>query len=68
MKERRMDTAAMIFGLIFIGLSSWYFVGHDRGFTLSSIGWITAGLLILLGIVGITSAFRNAGNDRKGHL
>jgi putative Mn2+ efflux pump MntP len=60
MKTRHPDVPAMVFGLIFMGIAGWYFVDRHDGFNLPSIGWITAGLLILLGIAGISSALRNA--------
>jgi hypothetical protein len=60
MKTRRRDIPAMIFGLIFMGISGWYIFDREHGFDLPVIGWITAGLLILLGIAGIASALRNA--------
>jgi putative Mn2+ efflux pump MntP len=60
MKTRRRDIPAMIFGLIFMGISGWYIFDREHGFDLAVIGWITAGLLILLGVAGIASALRNA--------
>lgn len=59
MKKSRPDTPAMICGLIFMGISGWWFVARGYGFGLPSLGFVTAGLLILLGIAGITSALRN---------
>jgi hypothetical protein len=59
MKARRPDFPAMIFGLIFMGIAGWYFIDRDHGLDLPSAGWITATVLILLGVVGITSALRN---------
>jgi hypothetical protein len=60
MKTRRPDLPAMIFGLIFMAIAGWWFIDRERGFNLPSLGWITAGVLILLGVAGITSALRNA--------
>jgi hypothetical protein len=60
MKTRRPDVPAMVFGLIFIGIAIWYFVDRGNGLDLPGLGWITAALLILLGVAGITSALRNA--------
>ncbi|HEY1486498.1 MAG TPA: hypothetical protein VGF84_10365 [Micromonosporaceae bacterium] len=60
MKTRRRDIPAMIFGLIFMGIAGTYFVGHGHGVGLPGLGWITAAVLILLGLAGITSALRNS--------
>lgn len=60
MTPRRPDVPAMVFGLIFIGIAGWYIAGGGHGLDLPGLGWITAALLILLGIVGIASALRNA--------
>jgi hypothetical protein len=50
----------MIFGVIFLGIACVYFAGHGPGVDLPGIGWITAGVLILLGVAGIASALRNS--------
>ncbi|HEY2792917.1 MAG TPA: hypothetical protein VGJ28_11195 [Micromonosporaceae bacterium] len=60
MKNRRPDVPAMIFGIIFLGIACVYFAGHGPGVDLPSLGWITAGVLILLGVAGIASALRNS--------
>jgi hypothetical protein len=60
MKRSSTDTPAMVFGLIFMGIAGWWFVARGAGFGLPSIGFVTAGLLIVLGLVGIASALRNA--------
>ncbi len=60
MKKAHPDTPAMICGLIFIGISGWWFVARGYGFGLSSLGFVAAGLLILLGVAGIASALRKS--------
>ncbi len=58
--KRKVDLPALVFGLIFMAFAGWWFTTRGRGIGLPSIGWITALLLILLGIAGITTALRNA--------
>jgi hypothetical protein len=59
MKKSRPDTPAMVFGLIFLLISGWWFVWRGVGFGHSSLGFVTAGILILLGVAGIATALRN---------
>jgi hypothetical protein len=60
MKKPRPDITAMVFGLVFMGISGWWFLARRDGFGLSSLGFILAGLLIVVGIAGITTALRNS--------
>jgi hypothetical protein len=60
MRTHRRDIPAMVFGLIFMGIAGWYFIDRGHGFDLPGLSWVVAGLLILLGVAGITSALRNA--------
>jgi len=61
MRKSRRDTPAMVFGLIFMMISGWWFVSRGVGFGTSSLGFVTAGILILLGVAGIATALRNNG-------
>ncbi len=47
-----------------MGISGWWFVARGYGFGLPSLGFVTAGLLILLGIAGITSALQRRNDTR----
>ncbi len=60
--RRRVDTPALIFGVIFLAIATWWLV--DRRFAphLPHAGWIVAVLLIAVGVLGITNAIR--GGDR----
>jgi hypothetical protein len=58
--RKRPDLPAMIFGLIFMAFATWWFTTRGDGIGLPNVGWILAVLLILLGVVGIATALRNA--------
>jgi hypothetical protein len=59
MSKHRPDMPAMVFGLIFMMISGWWFASRSVGFGTSGLGVVTAGILILLGIAGIATALRN---------
>jgi hypothetical protein len=59
MKKPRLDLPALIFGLIFMAISGWWLAARGYGYGLPSVGFIVAGLLILVGVAGIATALRN---------
>lgn len=66
MNERRPDLPALIFGVIFLAISGWWMLDRGIGVDLPSVGWIIAGILILLGVAGISSALRGNSAARRG--
>jgi len=73
MRRHRTDTPSLVFALIFLGAVAWYVLGGSL--TLPALGWFVAGILILVGLVGLVSTVRSgrpavpdgrAGTDRDG--
>jgi hypothetical protein len=65
MNGRRPDAPALIFGIVFLGIAGWWLLDRSIGLDLPSAGWIIAGILILLGVAGVSSALRNNAGPRS---
>lgn len=59
MSTRRLDGSALIFGIVFVSIALWWFLGRDFDWHLPNAGWIVAGALIVLGGAGIAKALRS---------
>jgi hypothetical protein len=59
MKPHRTDPLSLTFGLIFLGVVLWWGLGRRLDVHLPRLGWIVAGTLIVLGIVGLARALRS---------
>jgi hypothetical protein len=62
MKPHRTDALSLTFGLLFLGVLVWWVLGRRMDVHLPRLGWIVAGSLIALGIVGLARALRS---DRR---
>jgi hypothetical protein len=58
MKRHEPDTVSLAWGLFFLLLAAAWAIAKMVDFDLPSIGWIFAILLVLIGAVGLISAFR----------
>lgn len=60
MRRHGTDAVSLVFGILFVAISVWWVV--DRyvfvDLDLPHVGWIAAGALILLGLVGVVASFR----------
>jgi hypothetical protein len=63
MKPHRTDGVSLSFGLIFLGIVSWWLVEQVTDVHLPALGWLAAGGLILLGVMGLGSAIRSGRRD-----
>jgi type IV secretory pathway VirB2 component (pilin) len=59
MSSRRVDSPALIFGVVFVVIAGWWLLDRLVDWHLAYAGWIVAGALILLGAAGIARAFRS---------
>jgi hypothetical protein len=59
MKPHRTDGVSLSFGLIFLGIVGWWLVEQVTDVHLPALGWLAAGGLILLGVMGLGSAIRS---------
>ncbi|MFV2087166.1 hypothetical protein, partial [Micromonospora sp. LOL_021] len=59
MKRHRTDGVSLTFGLIFILIAGWWLIAQSVDVPLPRVGWIVAGGLILLGVLGLVGALRS---------
>ncbi|WP_025616670.1 hypothetical protein [Salinispora cortesiana] len=60
MKAHRTDSVSLLFGLLFLLLAAWWLVAQLLEFTLPPVGWLLAGALLLIGVLGLVGALRAA--------
>ncbi|HEY3502246.1 MAG TPA: hypothetical protein VGN37_05570 [Actinocatenispora sp.] len=57
MKPHATDVLSLVFGLIFLGMGGWWLVAAVATVTVP-FGWLAAGSLIAIGVVGLIAAIR----------
>ena len=69
MKSHRTDVVSLVFGLLFVALASWwaasYYLNWVLDWQVPHLGWFAAGVLILLGLLGVAASLRR---DRQEPL
>lgn len=58
MKAHRTDGVSLTFAVLFLGIAGWWLIAQIFDLNLPAIGWLVAGGLILLGLVGLVGALR----------
>jgi hypothetical protein len=58
MKRHSTDLVSLVFGLIFLAASGWWLAGHFVHIDVPHLGWITAAVLIGLGLLGLLGSLR----------
>ena len=58
MKRHSTDLVSLVFGLIFLAASGWWLVGQYVHVDVPHLGWITAAVLIGLGLLGLLGSLR----------
>jgi hypothetical protein len=65
--RHRTDAVSLIFGLLFLGVAgwwaAWYYLDWMITWRLPDAGWLVAGVLILLGLLGIMASLRRDRRD-----
>lgn len=59
MSARRVDSSALIFGIVFLAIAGWWLLDRLINWHLANAGWIVAAALITVGVAGIARAFRS---------
>ncbi|WFE23438.1 hypothetical protein O7621_09205 [Solwaraspora sp. WMMD937] len=59
MKRHRTDGVSLTFGLIFLLIAGWWLIAQSVNLPLPRVGWIVAGGLILIGVLGLVGALRS---------
>ena len=62
MKRHGTDAVSLTFGLIFSLIAGWWFTAQFVDIPLPQVGWVVAGGLILLGLLGLVGALRSGRN------
>ncbi|GEM_PF-2301097 len=64
MKRHSIDVVSLVFGVLFIAIAGWWLLSRyvDVNWNVPNLGWIAAGALILLGLLGVVASLR--GGDR----
>ncbi|WP_326551434.1 hypothetical protein [Micromonospora sp. NBC_01813] len=59
MKRHRIDGVSLTFGLIFSLIAGWWVIAQYVDVPLPRVGWVVAGGLILVGLLGLVGALRS---------
>jgi hypothetical protein len=69
MKTHRTDAVSLVFGLLFLGAVGVWLIGPALSVRLPLAGWLLAGALIVVGILGLIGAVRGgSGTDASDDL
>ena len=58
MKRHSTDLLSLVFGVIFLGVAGWWLAGQYVTVNVPHLGWITAAVLIVLGVLGLAGSLR----------
>jgi hypothetical protein len=58
MRTHRTDVVSLVFGLLFLGAVAVWTAGPGLGANLAHAGWLLAGGLIVVGVLGLIGAIR----------
>jgi hypothetical protein len=58
MKRHSTDLVSLVFGVIFLAAAGWWLVGQYVHIDVPHLGWITAAVLIGLGVLGLAGSLR----------
>lgn len=58
MRAHRTDPVSLIFALVFLAIAAWWLVAQLLDLPVPDAGWFVAGLLILVGVLGLLGALR----------
>jgi len=58
MKRHSTDLVSVIFGVIFLAIAGWWLLGRYVHLNVPHGGWVLAGALILIGLLGVVGSLR----------
>jgi hypothetical protein len=58
MKRHSTDLLSLVFGVIFLGVAGWWLIAQYVTINVPHGGWITAAVLIVLGVLGLAGSLR----------
>jgi hypothetical protein len=59
MSSRRVDSTALVFGIVFLAIAGWWLIDRVVDWHFANAGWFLAAILIAVGVAGIARAFRS---------
>ena len=59
MNRHDTDAVSLAFGVIFVGVAAWWLLDRVVDLWAPSASWFAAGLLLLLGAIGLVRALRS---------
>jgi hypothetical protein len=62
MKRHSTDLVSVVFGFIFLMIAGWWVFGRSVHVSVSHGGWVLAGALIVVGLLGVVGSLRG---DRR---
>jgi len=58
MNKHEIDVVSLSFGWVFLAITAWWLVATTVDIKLPSAGWFLAGLLVVLGLLGLYAAVK----------
>jgi len=58
MNKHEIDVVSLSFGWVFLAITAWWLVATTVDIELPSAGWFLAGLLVVLGLLGLYAAVK----------
>jgi hypothetical protein len=58
MNKHEIDVVSLSFGWVFLAMTAWWLVATTVDIELPSAGWFVAGLLVVLGLLGLYAAMK----------
>ena len=58
MNRHEIDVVSLSFGWVFLAITAWWLVATTVDIELPSAGWFLAGLLVVLGLLGLYAAVK----------
>jgi len=58
MNKHEIDVVSLSFGWVFLAITAWWLVATTVDIELPSAGWFVAGLLVVLGLLGLYAAVK----------
>lgn len=63
MKRHSTDVVSLLFGILFLSFASWWLIDRYVDIRIPHLGWITASVLIVVGLLGVAGSLRKDRNE-----
>jgi len=62
MRRHRTDPVSLVVGLVLTALAGWWLLVQVTDAVMPAIGWLTAGALVVFGVLGLVANVRAGGH------